>query len=54
MSRLPSSKLGLKYSSGVMAVGLAWLRVCVISVWKGGQPGGVRGECDCRATPSGS
>lgn len=27
MSRLPSSKLGLKYSSAVMAVGLAWLRV---------------------------
>lgn len=32
MSRLPSSKLGLKYSSGVMAVGLVWLSVCVISV----------------------
>lgn len=32
MSLLPSSKLGLKYSSGVMAVGLAWLNVCVISV----------------------
>lgn len=44
MSRLPSSKLGLKYSSGVMAVGLAWLSVCVISVCMGGQPRGVRGE----------
>lgn len=42
MSRLPSSKLGLKYSSGVMAVGLAWLSVCVISVYgmaQGGEGG---------------
>lgn len=34
MSRLPSSKLGLKYCSGVMAVGLVWLNVCVISACK--------------------
>lgn len=39
MSRLPSSKLGLKYSSGVMAVGLAWLSVCVISVCGTARPG---------------
>lgn len=51
MSRLPSSKLGLKYSSGVMAVGLAWLSVCVISVCGTAQRG--EGEVpNCRATPS--
>lgn len=39
MSLLPSSKLGSKYSSGVMAVGLVWLRVCVISVCAGTSKG---------------
>lgn len=32
ISRCPSSKLGSKYSSGVMAVGLVWLKVWVINV----------------------
>lgn len=50
MSLLPSSKLGLKYSSGVMAVGLAWLSVCVISVC--GTPRQGNGEVQPRGPPT--
>lgn len=45
MLRASRSKWGSKYSSGVMAVGLAWLSVCVISVCGDGPHGGTaRGQ----------